>query len=223
MYNRLAHKQEVNKPIHHMNCETGLASTGTGTSSSSASSAPDPRLLLLSDEDALQRALDPVALEDKRDFVLALERVPFLVQHESNPSKFLQRENFHVARAVRRLCLYWKYRCEIFGSERAFCPMTLTGDGAFRPEDVDAFCTGIVYPISEGASPALYIDRMRHYEQPNAVRRRMFFYALQLMSEYEAAISPGFTMIVLWNVLRLDTTTRLNSQIFHDGFPVQID
>lgn len=168
-------------------------------------------------------ALESIAVEDKRDFLQALERVPFLVEMESNPNKFMQREGYDVRKAIKRLCLYWKYRCEIFGSERAFCPMTLTGDGAFSPEDVEAFCTGMLYPVVGRACPALYVDKKLNYDQPPPVRRRIHFYAMQLMSEFEASISPGFTVLAYFNSMSLDTVSRVNFKVLNEGLPVQMD
>jgi len=171
---------------------------------------------------SIGNALESIAAEDKRDFLQALERVPFLVEMESNPNKFMQREGFDVQKAIRRLCLYWKYRCEIFGSERAFCPMSLTGDGAFSPEDVAAFCTGMLYPIVGSAGPALYVDKKLNYDQPPLVRRRIHFYGMQLMSEFEASVSPGFTVLAYFNSMSLDTVSRVNSKVLIEALAIQI-
>ena len=178
--------------------------------------------LLLSQE-VFRHSLDLIALEDKRDFLLALERVPFLVESESNPAKFLQREDFHIAKAVKRVCMYWKYRCEIFGNERAFCPMTLTGDGAFSPEDVAGYCAGTLFPIQGGPVPVLYMDKMPNYSLNPEVRRKIHFYVMQCLSEDDASIRPGFAYVAFCrDMLFVDGTSRLIAKVTKEGLPVQL-
>ena len=168
-------------------------------------------------------ALEFISFGDKRDFLLALERVPFLVEFESNPAKFLQREDFDIAKAVKRVCAYWKYRCEIFGNERAFCPMTLTGDGALSPEDVAGYCAAMMFPMKEGPAPALYIDKVLNYAQTPDIRRKSHFYAMQCLSEYDESIKPGFTVVALFHdMMSIDVTSRINAKVTKEGMPVQI-
>ena len=52
---------------------------------------------------------------------------------------FLRCESFRPKDAAARLCGYWNRRIEIFGDERAFCPMTL---GGALIDDGDALGTG---------------------------------------------------------------------------------
>ena len=57
----------------------------------------------------------------RRDYELAMEVNPELVEEETPIIGFLRREDYHVARAARRLALYWKYRHELFGDRWCVC------------------------------------------------------------------------------------------------------
>jgi len=127
-------------------------------------------------------ALGAIAAEDKRALLYALEHAPELIQLETHPVKFL-REDFDVAKAISRLALYWKYRVQFFGEERAFRPMTLSEDGALSSEDVAAFSTGVMFPIQQGPVPSVFMEKDLIYLQLPEIRRRIYFYMMQTMSE----------------------------------------
>ncbi|KAL7559775.1 hypothetical protein ACA910_003335 [Epithemia clementina (nom. ined.)] len=63
-------------------------------------------------------------------------RSSFLVERESNPMHFLRHSQYNLALASQRLCLYWKERKALFGPDRAFLPLTLTGSDALDADDI---------------------------------------------------------------------------------------
>jgi len=129
----------------------------------------------------IETALALIAEDDKQAFLYALERVPQLVEIETHPIKFLLRENFDVAKAIKRLVLHWKFRCEVFGPDRAFRPMTISGDGALSPEDVSALRTPTMMILQRTGSPALYTNHDLVSQQSPALRKKIHFYHMQLM------------------------------------------
>jgi len=136
----------------------------------------------------LRVALQAIAADDKRDLLTALERVPQLVAMETNPTKFLLRESFDTTKAIKRLALYWKYRVEVFGPDRAFRPMTLCGDGALSCEDVAAFRLG-AYRHLPGPVPAMFCDVEVANSLPTETIDHLNFYYMQVRAP---AILSGF-------------------------------
>jgi len=130
----------------------------------------------------IERALEAIAEEDKRAFFRALERAPELIELETHPIKFLLREDFNVARAIQRLALHWKYRVQFFGEERAFRPMTISGDGALSPEDVKAVETGAIMILS-GPVPTIWLDWRIIFVLSPDMRNKLNFYHMHVLSE----------------------------------------
>ena len=83
--------------------------------------------------DAFHEALGQIPLNDKMDVVSATIRCPELLYSESDPVLFLRCEGYDPERAARRFARYWAMRVEVFGTEKAFLPMTLTG--AYADDD----------------------------------------------------------------------------------------
>jgi len=82
--------------------------------------------------------------DDKEAYLEAVDRAPYLINSESDPQLFLKAEYGSVCTAVERFVNYWEIRRWLFG-DRAWLPMTATGNGALSPLDVDllesGFCT----------------------------------------------------------------------------------
>jgi hypothetical protein len=59
---------------------------------------------------------------------------------------------------------YWKVRVELFGEDRAYLPLTLTGDGALTEGDMEVFRTGVfmILPKTVHGKPTLFHDRSRY-------------------------------------------------------------
>ena len=59
-----------------------------------------------------------------------------LVKTETDPIQFVRFCDYDLLAGARRLCMYWTERKALFGAERAFLPLTLTGTGALTPDDL---------------------------------------------------------------------------------------
>lgn len=144
--------------------------------------------------DQFVEALQLLPMKDRVDAIEALERVPHLVEIESNPDKFLERESNDINASARRFALYWKWRRELF-EDRAFLLMsTIDGTGAMCEEDVRALRRGYYIPLpyfSDGRS-VTFTDHYRIKRLPTAIRKRLIFYNLQVMSENAESVQRGF-------------------------------
>jgi hypothetical protein len=92
---------------------------------------------------AFNEAVESIPEDEKVAYLQALARAPHLVEVESNPDIYLEFLAFDLWKAATRVVQYWNARVDIFG-ERAFFPLTSTGEGALSPEDVDVLNTGFL-------------------------------------------------------------------------------
>ncbi|KAL3905494.1 MAG: hypothetical protein SGILL_009656 [Bacillariaceae sp.] len=92
-------------------------------------------------------ALEP---EEKAAFLEAMEKVPRLVDLESPPLDFVTAENYNTWAAAERAVNYWELRAWLFG-ERAWLPMTSTGNGCLSKEDCALLETGFCSILDENA------------------------------------------------------------------------
>jgi hypothetical protein len=128
---------------------------------------------------------------------MSVERVPHLVERESNSIALLRCQTFDAWAAASRLVAYWKLRKSTFGADRAFLPMTLHGAMA---EDLDAFRTGVfqILPNDEKGRAVLFFDRIRAVR--SIISRdaliRCFFYVTQVLFETENVQKRGYVWIV---------------------------
>ena len=89
----------------------------------------------------VRRHVDSVirCMPDEREtkaYCEAVERDADLVQTETDPLQFVRYCGYNLYKGAKRLCLYWTERLKLFGPDRAFLPLTLTGTGALTKEDV---------------------------------------------------------------------------------------
>lgn len=95
--------------------------------------------------------------------------------------------------AARRAALYWKNRREVFG-ERAFLPLTLSGNGALKEDEIAMIKTGYmtIMPEDEKGRPIYYHDLSRlTVPFTGESRTRCAFYVMQLISERESSRNAG--------------------------------
>jgi hypothetical protein len=85
----------------------------------------------------------------------------------SVPKRYLKFEEFNPWEAARKVVDYWKVRVELFGEDRAYLPLTLTGDGALTEGDMEVFRTGVfmILPKTVHGKPTLFHDRSRYESQ----------------------------------------------------------
>ena len=101
---------------------------------------------------------------------------PDLVRRETQVIDFLRTENFDVAKAAKRLALYWKYRKEIF-EDRWLLPMTQTGTGALSMTDLAMLRTGYCAVFSRPEDGMLIIydhSRLQYFDSETHMRISMY-------------------------------------------------
>lgn len=175
----------------------------------------------------LEEAMDVLPDEDKAAYLAAVQYCSYLVHTESDPTKFLRYEKYNAWAAAKRLASYWTFRVQVFGS-RAFLPMTLTGNGALTPDDVEVFRTrnGVFFPPKDThGRTVVYYDPDRRHPMPVAQTMRLNFYCHQIVMDNEVSISDGYVLIMVLGksssgYSTSDGALRPSVDIVLDGFPV---
>jgi hypothetical protein len=160
---------------------------------------PEGSLLRHKGLDEIKQALQCIPSQKRKSYMEAIERVPYLVATESNPTSFLRCEKFNATAAAERLIKYWDARCEIFG-DRAFLPMVQTGTGALSQDDMVVLKTGsvVILPNHESGRVVMYLDRSKLLDQSKRSsdsRLRCIFYILSVVSENAKSQTDGFIML----------------------------
>jgi hypothetical protein len=169
-------------------------------------------------------AMAMIADYEKEDYVKALEVAPQLVLTESDPIRFLRFTNFNVAAAAQMLVLYWKRRREVFG-DRAFLPLTLTGDGALSNEDIEFIksCELVFIPNDADGRTVVCHDGSRRLDHSLETRLRRHFYYGQVISENEVSQTGGLVILVIWNDGRnIDHGTMPTRNLVLHTFPIKL-
>jgi len=152
---------------------------------------------------AIQGLIDAIAVlpnEQRAAYDQAVLTAPRLVEMETPSDKYLRACEYDFWAAAKKLCAYWQYRLEIFGS-RYNLPMDLSGEGALREEEVDLFKRGVAFvgPV-DGFGRAVFTFERENFEadwiDPGDVKLKVIFYMLHVLAEQEAAVSNGFVAII---------------------------
>jgi hypothetical protein len=154
--------------------------------------------------------------EEKQDYMEARERALRLVETESDPMKFLRCCDADPEAAAKKLVDYWKVRRSLFGEERAFLPMTLSGAMAADRESLEKALVQVL-PDDEYGRPVLFWDRIRSVK--TVVTRdqvvRAHFYMLHIIAQRESVQKKGYVCIVFLKV----STKVPNPVAWKDGDP----
>jgi hypothetical protein len=173
----------------------------------------------------LEDALATIEDYEKEDYVKALAVAPQLVLTESDPTRFLRFTNFNTAAAARKLVLYWKRRREVFG-DRAFLPLTLTGNGALSNEDIEFIKTGLIVflPNDADGRTVACIDHSRRLDHSLEIRLRCHFYYGQIISENAKSQTDGVVVLITAreNGRNIDTATTQVRNLVLNTFPMKL-
>jgi hypothetical protein len=131
--------------------------------------------------------------------------------------------------AAQRLCLYWKERKEIFGNERAFLPLTLTGKGALTKDGILTLQVGFpaILPNTKSGQQVVFGDGRQCVSTSNATSKlRCVFYLAKKLAEDERAQTEGVLAVVLLRMPRVQDfdhgfVKRLWALV-GKGFPVKL-
>ncbi|KAL7577952.1 hypothetical protein ACA910_007577 [Epithemia clementina (nom. ined.)] len=127
-----------------------------------------------------------------------LQADPELVLLETDPLQFVRYFQYRdLELAAQRLCSYWTARLAVFGPDRAFLPLTLTGTGALHHEDLMHLRAG--YPALLPKHPTtgqscVWFDRRNRV--PNAPTKaehllRALFYVYKVLAANEISQGEG--------------------------------
>jgi hypothetical protein len=146
-----------------------------------------------------------------------------LLLTESDPYRFLQHENYKPLQAAKLLVQHWDLRLKVFGPDRAFLPLNLTGNGAMSHDDVHVFKQGFValLPDDAQARPVLFLHSSKTNELgKEGARIRCYFYVMHtLMTERQ-----GQPVVMLrYGDGKLQKDRLQQFKVFTQSFPVQLE
>ena len=101
---------------------------------------------------------------DKSAYDEAMNRCPQLVETESDPFHFWKFCNSDIWSAGKKLCKYWQFRKKVFGPDKAFLPLDLTGHGAMDRDDIKLLQSGwmsLLPPWKSKTQPVVFADRRK--------------------------------------------------------------
>mmetsp|Transcript_14398 Transcript_14398/g.23325 ORF Transcript_14398/g.23325 Transcript_14398/m.23325 type:complete len:347 (-) Transcript_14398:1825-2865(-) len=143
--------------------------------------------------------LDALEPEEKDAFLEAMERVPYLVEQESPPIDFLRAEGFNTWAAAERCVKYWELRVWLFG-ERAWLPMTSTGNGCLNEDDCRLLETGFCTLLDDDADKSgrgvlcfEVFERKLEFHRMAIVR--VIFYLMSVAHERTSVQKNGLVVI----------------------------
>jgi len=114
----------------------------------------------------------------------AKKRAPGVVARETNPIAYLRRYDMDADAAAEGILAHWEHRRRLFGAERAFLPMNITGDGALCSDDIRILNAGhvVILPDDTKGRTVVCFDRSRLESDMRCsdARLRASFYLLQV-------------------------------------------
>lgn len=155
----------------------------------------------------LEEAIQALPSEDKRELLEAREIIPDLAEKEAPMSAFWHFEG-DADKAARRLALYWKTRKQVYG-ERAFLPLTSSGEGALNRDEVLCFTSGyiVLLPYDTAGRSVLCCDPSRSTDRKHETRLRLAFYVLSILAENPKSITDGCQCLVVMRSKSDDTVS----------------
>jgi hypothetical protein len=112
---------------------------------------------------AVLKEMEGLADEEKAAYVIATAKCPQLIGSETDPSRYLYHSNGNALEAAQLLAKNWKLRIEVFGEERAFLPLDLSGNGALTEEDISILKTSwlALLPNDTKGRTVLFVNAFR--------------------------------------------------------------
>mmetsp|Transcript_26076 Transcript_26076/g.71804 ORF Transcript_26076/g.71804 Transcript_26076/m.71804 type:complete len:321 (-) Transcript_26076:2172-3134(-) len=121
----------------------------------------------------LREAINSMEPSKKAAYELAQEQCPHLVERESPTRLYLETTKLDVWTAAENIAAYWKFRLSLFGTERAFLPMTLNGAMA-NDEEILEHGYFISAPDDNHGRPVIFYDRTRFTTNDKEFRQKIF-------------------------------------------------
>ena len=156
-------------------------------------------------------------MDRKSAYMQALARSPDLVSTETDSLQFVRYSNYSVPDGAERLVLYWEERRKLFGDERAFLPLTLTGMGALTSDDAWSLKAGYpaLLPTSTSGLQVMLCDQRQVLQNSSTdVQVRGAFYLIHLLSKDDIAQAEGVLLLVALTMPRLQSYDTNFQRIF---------
>lgn len=116
-------------------------------------------------EVSMRQALANLDASIRREYDQAVQEMPALVAEESPWLDFLQVVDYAPAQAAEKLALYWKYRRDLFGSDRWLLRLNQTGTGALTFDDIALLRTGFWVNVVQAEHGSVAIVDMSRIER----------------------------------------------------------
>ena len=136
--------------------------------------------------------------DTKAAYLQAVQRAPEVVEHESDPLKFVRANEYNIWTAAVKLCRYWKERKYAFGPDKFTKPLNLSGFGAMGREDMLSLQSGatVILPKTRDNKYVVFCDRRQHIPSlDRKCRLRCLFYLESTMDE--SAYRDGMYTVTL--------------------------
>mmetsp|Transcript_20348 Transcript_20348/g.56179 ORF Transcript_20348/g.56179 Transcript_20348/m.56179 type:complete len:425 (+) Transcript_20348:75-1349(+) len=176
----------------------------------------------------VKEVIEQLPLEVKTAYLQAIEKAPDLVRNESDPMQFLRRCDYDIWAAAQRLCRYWQERLDIFGPDRAFLPLDLTGNGALEQNDILSLQAGFpaLLPKTKLGQQVVLVDRRQHVPFLTIQNRwRSAFYLANILAKDEHAQTEGVWILNILSMPRYHDYDRKGMRRAHilcrDVFPLK--
>ena len=178
----------------------GLGSDGNGHIADNNITANQHRISQQEAEllTALQLELDKIPPERKEAYVQAKLKCPDELSDVKRLA-FLEHEEGNVLLAAERITRYWEFRLELFGEDRCYLPMTLTGA---MHDEMLAIAGGIGYqllPTTDASGRGIIHSCSKNRDLSKFSMKQEFkalFYYLHCMMENDDTRRKGFIQMV---------------------------
>ena len=159
---------------------------------------------------------------EKRDYILAKEEVPELVEKETPWKDFVWTESGNTYLAALRIARYWKARRHTFGEERWLRPLIQTGSGALDIHDIELLRSGFLVMMvrpTGGILGLMDFSKLPPYYESNSVLR-VYYYIAKLFARES---QKGYTVInVETGKARSNPLTLEIQAILEVAFPMKL-
>ena len=200
-----------------------------------ATSVDKPNVSSLLDD--MRACVDRLVTDFKKDaegakvnaaaYIEALEKAPHLITEESDPILFLRREDGNIEAASRRLLLYWTYRRQLLGAEKAY--KSIMSWEAMNEDFREGLSTEIVCLLPNDnygrCVGAMNFARRTHNDDNDFAHKALhFLYYFMLVARNPKSQAEGYVMIF---ILSNNTSLQLPhfrkfAKIIHEALPVKV-
>jgi len=146
---------------------------------------------------SLEAELDALPATEAATYWKARSICPDLVDDEEKKA-FLWKENYNPKLAAKRIARHWQYKLELFGAEKCFRPMTLSGA---LSDDIVALSTGFIQllPDKDEHGRTVLFMAPGHHDMNKCCREsviRALWYILHIATRDPEARRRGIVLVM---------------------------